>query len=401
MEVIVNEHGSDCYLLLLDASKAFDRVEYIKLFRTLRDRKMCPVVLRLIMNMYINQSIQVKWNSIVSAKCYISNGVKQSGCISPTFFSVYLNRLIETLRKNNIGCRYGSEFMGVYCYADDLSLLCPSFTGIKEMLRTCELYAEEHKILFNAKKSQLLHFTKSSKSKDPQLFMNDGSIIPYVDTCNHLGNTISIKSDKIILDNAINDLYMRTNCLVSDFSFSECSTLSHLFNTYCMNIYGSPLWKYYDKKLLELFYVAWRKSLRRVWNISNVTHNNLLPYIHNCHPIEVILEKRCIKFVWSLFNSNYALYSNILRLSLQNGNSTMGENVRYLMHKYGIVNSDWSQNINILYSKIESYSNRLLNIEHKCTGSVIRELCETRDSCNTQFFERKELLYLIEMLCTN
>ena len=99
---------------------------------------MCPVVLRLIMNMYINQSIKVKWNSIVSAKCYIFNRVKQGGCILPTFFSVYLNRLIETLRKNNIGCRYGSEFMGVYCYADDLSLLCPSFTGIKEMQRTCE-----------------------------------------------------------------------------------------------------------------------------------------------------------------------------------------------------------------------------------------------------------------------
>ena len=49
----------------------------------------------------------------------------------------------------------------------------------------------------------------------------------------------------------------------------------------------------------------------------------------------------------------------------------MSENVRYLMHKYGIVNSDWSQNINILYSKVESYSNRLLNIEHKCTGSGV------------------------------
>ena len=94
--------------------------------------------------------------------------------------------------------------MGVYCYADDLCLVCPSFTGNKEMLRTCEIYAEEHKILCNARKSQLLHCTKSSKSKDPQLFMNDGSIIPYVDTCNHLGNTISIKSDKIILDNAVN-----------------------------------------------------------------------------------------------------------------------------------------------------------------------------------------------------
>ena len=71
------------------------------------------------------------------------------------------------------------------------------------MLRTCEIYAEEHKILFKAKKSQLLHFTKSTKSKDPQLFMNVGRLIPYVDTCNHLGNTISIKSDKIILDNAL------------------------------------------------------------------------------------------------------------------------------------------------------------------------------------------------------
>ena len=153
--------------------------------------------------------------------------------------------------------------------------------------------------------------------------------------------------------------------------------------------------------LRALATVTWRKSLRRVWNISNVKHNNLLPYIHNCHPIEVILEKSCIKFVWLLFNSNYALYSNILRLSLQNGNSTMGENVRYLMHKYHIVNSDWSQNINILYSKVELYSNRLLNIDYKCTGSVIRELCETQDNCNTQFFEGKELLYLLEMLCTN
>ena len=78
---------------------------------------------------------------------------------------------------------------------------------------------------------------------------------------------------------------------------------------------------------------------------------------------------------------------------MQNGYSTMGENVRYLMHKYGIVNSDWSQNIKILNSKIESYSNRSLNIEHKCTGSVIRELCETRDMTMTMTMTMK-IIYL-------
>ena len=75
----------------------------------------------------VHQSIQVNSNSIVSAKCYISKGVKQGGFISPTFLSVYLNGLIEKLRKNSIGCRYGSEYKGVFCYANDLSLPCPSF----------------------------------------------------------------------------------------------------------------------------------------------------------------------------------------------------------------------------------------------------------------------------------
>ena len=94
-----NENGSDCYLLLLDASKAFDRVEYVRLFRTLSDRNMCPIVLRLLMNMYINQSFQVKWNNIISFQNHVSNGVKQGGCLSPTLFSVYLNELIETIGK--------------------------------------------------------------------------------------------------------------------------------------------------------------------------------------------------------------------------------------------------------------------------------------------------------------
>ena len=42
------------FILLHYASKALDRLEYVKLFNTLRDRKMCPIVLRLIE--YVNKS---------------------------------------------------------------------------------------------------------------------------------------------------------------------------------------------------------------------------------------------------------------------------------------------------------------------------------------------------------
>ena len=53
-------------------------------------------------------------------------------------FLVFIcNKLIEILRNYNIGCRYGNHYMGVYCYADDLSLLSPTFTGLQEMLKIC------------------------------------------------------------------------------------------------------------------------------------------------------------------------------------------------------------------------------------------------------------------------
>ena len=113
----------------MDASKAFDRVEYNQLFNRLRDRNMCPIVLRLLINMYINQKIQVKWNNVLSKQYSISNGVEQGGCLSPTLFSIYLNDLIDVLRSSNIGCRYGNHYMGVYCYPDDIVLLSPTLSG--------------------------------------------------------------------------------------------------------------------------------------------------------------------------------------------------------------------------------------------------------------------------------
>ena len=130
----------------------------------------------------------------------------------------------------------------VFCYADDLSLLCPSFTGIKEMLKTCESYAMKHNILLNAKKSQILIFDQKSRiSVNPKIKMKNGEEIPYVAECNDLGNILSNISDFPIVDQAVNNLYMRTNCLLADFSFTDSNTLSRLFNTYCTNIYGSPL----------------------------------------------------------------------------------------------------------------------------------------------------------------
>ena len=81
--------NSNVYGLVLDATKAFDRVNYCKLFKILLKRNVNPLICRLLLFMYINQNLRVRWGNNYSDNFTVSNGVKQGGVISPIFF-VYI-----------------------------------------------------------------------------------------------------------------------------------------------------------------------------------------------------------------------------------------------------------------------------------------------------------------------
>ena len=66
-------------------------------------------------------------------------------------------------------------------------------------------------------------------------------------------------------------------------------------NTYCLDLYGSQLWKY-SKNDFKAYYI---KVVRRICKIPSTTHCNLLPAINKSFPIEILMEKRCAKFIWS------------------------------------------------------------------------------------------------------
>ena len=147
-----------------------------------------------------------------------------------------------------------------------------------------------------------------------------------------------------MLDSAIIDLNVKTNNLLSEFSFSESSTLSRLFKSYCMNVYGSSLWRYNNHNNIERFCIAWRKAIRRLWKIPYRTHNALVYLINESNSISIILEKRCVKFLWNLLNSDNVLFRRICRYSIYNSNTTMGENIRYFTYKYNVLYDDWFNN---------------------------------------------------------
>ena len=140
------------YVLLIDASKVFDRVSHIKLFNTLQAHGVCPLIIRVLYNMYTHSDMQVRWKSELSTVFPLMNGVKQGGGLSPMLFTLYLDGLIQKLKHSGIGCHIGLTYCGVFGYADDLVIVSSTLFGQRPMIKICEEYVSEMDLLFNPKK---------------------------------------------------------------------------------------------------------------------------------------------------------------------------------------------------------------------------------------------------------
>ena len=54
----------------------------------------------------------------------------------------------------------------------------------------------------------------------------------------------------------------------------------------------------------------------------------------------------------------------------------------------------------MLYNKIDLYTTQHTLLDDICVATSIRELCESRDSEYTSFFDRNKSRKLIDFLCT-
>ena len=80
--------GSKVYSCFLDATKAFDRVNYELLLKLPLKRQIPCAILRFLFAWYRDQLLSVRWNSSLSSSFGVSNGVYQGGVLSPILFTI-------------------------------------------------------------------------------------------------------------------------------------------------------------------------------------------------------------------------------------------------------------------------------------------------------------------------
>ena len=111
--------------------------------------------------------------------------------------------------------------------------------------------------------------------------------------------------------------------LYLDFKYLQCDVLSNMIPTYCLDAYASHLCDYENKRI-EKYYVARRKPMRKVWRLTNLTHCNLLLVITNCLPLNILLEKRLPKCIWSIINSENLIVNNVFKFAVNNRRICVG-----------------------------------------------------------------------------
>ena len=155
-----NRNVSHVYASLVDASKAFDRINYSKLFQTFLKHNLPGTMIRLLFDSYTRQQSFVKWGQEFSNVIYMHNGVKQGGVLSATLFCIYMDELLSILERSGIGCYIGNNYYGNISYADDLKLLCPSINGLQKMLDICDIFSKEYFVTYKPIKQSLFATVK-------------------------------------------------------------------------------------------------------------------------------------------------------------------------------------------------------------------------------------------------
>ena len=101
------------------------------------------------------------------------------------------------------------------------------------------------------------------------------------------------------------------------------------FTSYCTSYCGSCLWGLEDSKI-EQFYVAWRKSIRKIFKLPSRSHCKLLPIITNCIPIYEQRLCRLYKFAVEVINSNNIINRLLMYVALNGSKSSVSRSLLYL-----------------------------------------------------------------------
>ena len=319
-EVIAHyeNNGTPVFICFMDVSKAYDKVNQGILFRKLAERGLPPFIIRTLVSWYEQQTFQVQWGNARSSSFNTTCGLRQGSLLSPILFNVFMDDLSHKLKESGVGLHIREEWYNNFMYADDVVLVSPSAAGLQTLISTCEQYAREHDVIYNATKTVVMNVLPRRYRID-QLpsFQLCGRELNYVEEYKYLGHYITSKStDERDISYRYRDIAVKGNIISRMFKCCSSPVKVKLFKTFCSNIYCNHLWLKYTQRTLNKLTVCYNNSFRILMGLPFNCSASDMFVRHNMRSFKEIRRFSINSFINRAFISQNRLINNILNTDM-------------------------------------------------------------------------------------
>ena len=183
------EMQKDVYMCFIDYSKAFDKVRHQNLFEDMAKLDLHGKDIRLLKNLYWNQSACVKIDGDLSKYTKIKRGVRQGCVMSPDLFNYYSELILRELHSGK-SLRVGGQNITNLWYADDTVFLAESEEKKKKLLDVVVRESVKKGMSINCKKTECMVVSKRNDILKCKVKVKDETI-KQVAAFNYLGSTIT------------------------------------------------------------------------------------------------------------------------------------------------------------------------------------------------------------------
>ena len=175
------------FAAFIDFKKAYDSVNRFLLFKKLEGLGISSKMIRALRSLYNNVQSCIKLNGFLSGWFSVNNGLKQGCVISPLLFNIFINDLIDAVKKLNVGIDIGNEKICILLYADDVVFLSENENDLQKILNTLECWCCNNDINVNLEKSKIVHFRSQSTERTNFSFVFNGLNMEIVSSYTYLG----------------------------------------------------------------------------------------------------------------------------------------------------------------------------------------------------------------------
>ena len=178
------DKGREVDAILLDFSKAFDRVNHHKLVYKLKEIGVSDAIATWVQSFLNGRTQRVVLEGALSESCPVSSGVPQGSVLGPLLFLVYINDLPK------------SVLSSVRLFADDTIIYDDATKSdqLQEDLRQLELWEKAWDMSFHPAKCEVIRFTRRRGRAAPtREYILHNQKIPVVSKIKYLG--VHIQND--------------------------------------------------------------------------------------------------------------------------------------------------------------------------------------------------------------